>query len=452
MLPVPVVVALTLLREAVRALAFPLWTLAYLLTRRQAQRRAADVLASNASNDEAETFAAFVSAHPPPQDAPPHLFVSAGEASGEGHAARVLTALLAGAPGRVRTTCFGGATLEAAGGRVTVPLSDHAIMGIGGVLRALPFLLRTFAAFVRMLRHDRPHLVVLVDYPGFHLVLAAAAHRYGVPVVHYIAPQYWAWAPWRMRRYRRAVDLCLAILPFEPALFRNAGVPCTYVGHPSLDHLAGHPPDPSVVARERSSPTLCLLPGSRRRELELHLGGMLAVVRRLRTDEPGLRVVIAHRDARREPLLRDLLARHRTDDIEFELGHVTEKLAAAQVVLAKSGTGSLEAALLGTPTVVVYRVPPFFVFLKRLLFNVPFFAVANLIAGRMVVPERCFADDAGWEWAGTEVGKLFRLGPDRLSCLDRLSEVQHRLGDPGASERVATFLAQALGVARSPTP
>lgn len=452
MLPIPIVVTLALLREGVRALLFPLWTLAYLCVRRGVQRRAAEVLASNSGYDDDDTLATFVRAHPPAKDRAPHLFLSAGEVSGETHAARVLRALQAGASAPVRTTCFGGDTLQAAGGNVVVPLSGHAIMGLGGVLRALPFILRTFATFLRVLREDRPSLVVLVDYPGFHLVMAAAARRHGVPVVHYIAPQYWAWAPWRMRRYRRCVDLCLAILPFEPALFRSNGVDCTYVGHPSLDQLAAAPPDPAHVARERASPTLCLLPGSRRRELDLHLGGMLGVVRRLRVADPDLRVVIAHRDAAREPLLREFLAREGATDIEFELGHVTEKLAGAQVVLAKSGTGSLEAALLGTPTVVVYRLPPFFVFLKGVLLNVPFFAVANLIAGRAVVPERCFADDAGWEWAANEVQKLFRLGPDRLACLDRLADVQHRLGEPGASERVAAFLVEALGVAAPSSP
>jgi lipid-A-disaccharide synthase len=448
MLPVRVVVALTLLREALRAAAMPVHAALYLLRRRAAQRRTRDILTHWTTVDASTALADFLARCPPRARATPHVFVSAGEASGEAHAARLLAAVRAGLPAGARCTAFGGPQLAAAGAQVIVPLSAHAVMGVAGVLKTLPLILATFARFVRLLRHDRPDVVVLVDYPGLHLVLAKAARRAGVPVIHYIAPQYWAWAPWRIARYRGCVDACLAILPFEPAYFRHCGVPCEYVGHPLLDRDASELPARRTVAALRADRWLCLLPGSRRSEIERHLPGMLAVARRLLTKDPQARVTIAHRDPRREPAIREVLARHRADFVEFQLGDVAAKLAAAHVVLAKSGTGSLEAALAGAPNVVVYRVSSrFTMFVYRNYLTAPWFAAANLIAARAVVPEHCFADAAGFAAVGDDVERLWDAGETRLRCLDQLADVQHRLGAPGASARAAHWVLAALGVA-----
>ncbi|HLU40017.1 MAG TPA: lipid-A-disaccharide synthase [Planctomycetota bacterium] len=444
-MPIPLVVALTLLREALRALAFPLHAALYWLRRDAAQQRSREILAHWTSAADGEALSDFLAAHPPRRTDRPHVFLSAGEPSGEAHAVHLLRAVPVSA--RVRWTCFGGPRMADAGGEVLVPLSNHAVMGVRGALRALPFLVRTFARFLRLLRDDRPDLVVLVDYPGLHLVMAKAARRAGVPVIHYIAPQYWAWAPWRMARYRGCVDACLAILPFEPAFFRRSGVPCEYVGHPLLDHLAADPPDRAKVAALRADRWLCLLPGSRRAEIERHLPGMIRVARALREADPDARVLVAHRDPRRAEQIRAILAREGADFVSFTLGEVREKLAAAHVVLAKSGTGSLEAALAGAPTVVVYRLASaLLTFAYRHFFSVPWFAAANLIAARTVVPERCFHRDDGWDWAAREVQRLWAGGPARLHCLDHLAEVQTRLGAPGASARVAHWVCGALGL------
>src|SRR5690606_25372218 len=125
---------------------------------------------------------------------------------------------------------FGGERLRAAGVELRFPLAEHAVMGVASVLASLPFVLRAFASFLRLLRDDPPDLALLVDYPGLHLVMAEAARRRGVPVVHYVAPQYWAWGPWRLSRYRRAVDASLTILPFEPRFFDGRGLVSAYVG------------------------------------------------------------------------------------------------------------------------------------------------------------------------------------------------------------------------------
>ncbi|MEZ5965713.1 MAG: lipid-A-disaccharide synthase [Planctomycetota bacterium] len=453
MLPIPAVVALTLLREILRATAMPLHAALYLLRRDAAQRRAREWLAHWPAADTRDALPTFLRRHPPSRrTGRAHVFVSAGEASGEMHATRLLLEVNRAADGQARWTAFGGDSLRAAGAEVVVPLSQNAIMGIGGVLRAIPFLLRTFARYLRVLRYDRPDLVVLVDYPGLHLVMAKAARRAGIPVIHYVAPQYWAWAPWRMARYRNAVDACLAILPFEPAFFQGSGVPCEYVGHPLIDHITEEQPDRNLVARLHTDDWLCLLPGSRRGDIVRHLPGMLQVAHRLREKDPQAKVMIAHRDPRRSELIRGIVAREGADFVFFEPGALDEKLAAARVALVKSGTGSLEAALAGTPTVVVYHlVGGFWSFAYRNFLTVPWFAAANLICGSPVVPERCFDGDAGWAWAADEVQRLWAAGEERMRCLNQLAEVRGRLGEPGASQRAAWWVLAALGLTQIDT-
>jgi lipid-A-disaccharide synthase len=437
-------VACTLLRELARALAAPLRLLAYLPFRHHWRRVAREVLeevAHDAPGDPTAALAGFFARRRPQRDATPHVFVSAGEPSGEAHAARLVQALP-----EVRCSAFGGPLLAAAGANVRVPLAEAAVMGVRGVLAHLPVILRAFADFLRLLRDDRPDLVVLVDYPGLHVVMAKACKRARVPVLHYVAPQYWAWGPWRMRRYRRAVDATLTILPFETAFFRRFRVPAAYIGHPLLDELRAHPPEPAAVAAVRASPTLVLLPGSRAAEITANLPGMLRVAAALRARDAAARVVVLHKNPRRARLVRELLAANGANDVELHEGPLAPWLAGARLVLAKSGTGSLEACLHGVPTVVVYQLRgPLSTLGYHNILSVPWIAAANLIAGARVVPEHCFHGDGGWLAVQQDAERLWNDGPARAAALAALVEVRARLGAPGATERVAaivrTFLA-----------
>ncbi len=437
-------VAFTLGKELLRTLGTPLRLLAYLPMRKRWRRLAQDALSASVregtvDEDVAERLAqrARACGRLRANATTPHLFVSAGEASGEAHAARLCEAL-----GKsVRVTAFGGPLLAKAGADVRYPLSEHAVMGVIGVLKQLPFVVRAFASFLRMLRDDPPDLVVLVDYPGLHLVMAKACKRARVPVLHYVAPQYWAWGPWRMRRYRRAVDATLTILPFETAFFRQFEVPARYIGHPLLDQIAAAPPAANEVEAVRATPTLCLLPGSRRSEIEANLPGMLEVARRLRRGEPSMRIVIAHRDARREELLRTTLAAHPCDGAEVQMGPLAPWLAGSRLVLAKSGTGSLEACLFGNPVVVVYKLRSALATMGyHNILSVPFVAAANLIAAREVVPEFCFHGEDGWDRVAAAAQRLWSDGEARRNCEAGLAEVKARLGGPGATQRTASIV------------
>lgn len=446
-LPIPVEVFLVSVREVVRALASPLHALWFLPTRRAHLRRSEAALAASIGEDRSDAREAFLRAHAPRDGRTGTLFVSCGETSGETHALHLVGAVERACreTGRrpPRWIGFGGARLRERGVDVRFPLADHAVMGIGGVLASIPTILRVFATYLRALRDDRPDACVLVDYPGLHLVMAEAARRRGIPVVHYVAPQYWAWGPWRMRRYRRAVDATLTILPFEPAFFGGRELASDYVGHPLLDELAAHPPDETTVEAARAVPTLVLMPGSRRKEIAHHLEPMLRVAERLRRTRPDLRVVIPHRDPRRAAMVREELARlGALENVEVHEGDPAPWLRGARAVLAKSGTGSLEACLHGTPTVVVYAIRGAFArFMLRRMLTVPFFAGANLCMARCIVPEIAVEADAQWDGEVHDpLARLLDDGPDRARCLSDLAALRERLGEPGASERAARWI------------
>ena len=438
-------VLLLLLRELLRTLLVPVRLLLY-LPRRKRWRRAAtavldDIAQARPEDPETELAKFFAEARPHHGDRA-HLFLSAGEASGETHAVALLEAL----GSDVRCSAFGGQRLKAAGATLRFALSDHAVMGVIGVLQQLPLILRAVADYLRMLRDDPPDLVVLVDFPGLHVVMAKLAKRRGIPVLHYIAPQYWAWGPWRMRRYRRSVDATLTILPFETAFFRRFNIPAAYVGHPLLDAVSADQPTATDADAER--PLLVLLPGSRSADIRRNLPGQLRVAAALRAREPTLRCVVPHQNPRRTLLLRELLQRQAADFVAHHEGPLAPWLGRARLVIAKSGTGSLEACLHGAPTVVVYQLGGLLSAVGyHNILSVPWIAAANLIAGREVVPEFCFARAAGWDKVTAKAVELWTDCPARDAVVAGIADVQRRLGSGGASARTAAIVRRFLGVA-----
>ncbi|MCA8950012.1 MAG: hypothetical protein KDE27_10950 [Planctomycetes bacterium] len=441
----------TLLREIARALLVPLRLLLYLPARhhwRRAAREVLDTVAHETPPPVDEALAQFFAKAAPVRGDRPHLFLSAGEASGEGHAERLLRAL----GDDVRCTAFGGHRLAAAGADVRVQLSEHAVMGVFGVFRQLPLILGAVASYLRVLRNDRPDLVVLVDYPGLHVVLAKLAKRRRIPVLHYVAPQYWAWGPWRMRRYRRAVDATLTILPFETAFFRRFRIPAAYVGHPLLDGLASPPAIPAALARD-DRPLLVLLPGSRKGEIGKNLPGLLRTAAAIRAAHGDLRVVLPHENPARTPLISALLAAAGAVEVEHHSGPLGPWLDRARLVLAKSGTGSLAACLHGAPTVIVYQLVGWLATLGyHNILSVPWIAAANLIAGHQVVPEHCFAGDDGWDRVRQSALALWPDGPERDAVLSDLAEVRRRLGEGGATARTAAIVRRFLGLLPTSAP
>jgi lipid-A-disaccharide synthase len=364
------------------------------------------------------------------------VFVSAGEPSGDAHAGALVTALKRLVPG-VPVEGVGGAHLEAAGATLVARIEDLTVIGFVEVVRKIPAHWRLLHRIRARLARGDVRLVVLVDYPGFHLRVAAAAARAGVPVLYYVAPQLWAWGERRVRQMARTVSRLAVILPFEEAFFSARGVRTTFVGHPLLDR----PPLPEDGAALKRSLGLApdrrvlgLFPGSRVQEVERLWPAFREAAERVRRDEPDVQVVVAAAGNARYP---------DGGDVRIVPGRPRECFAAADAALCKSGTSTLEAAVAGTPLVVAYRMHPLSYLLARRLVRVDWIGMVNLVADRQVAPE--FIQGAVTSQALAQAVRplLDPQSAERRAQLDGLAEVRRRLGAPGAAARAAE-LARAL--------
>jgi len=392
----------------------------------------------------------------------PAVLISAGEASGDHHAARLMEAVrrLAGDERRVRFFGLGGDAMAAAGLESVAHSDEVAVVGIVEVLRELPRIRQVFRRLLKAVESRRPELAVLVDFPDFNLRLARRLHRRGVPVLYYVSPQVWAWRRRRVRTIARLVKRMLVLFPFEVDVYRGRELEVEHVGHPLVDEV---PELPSVWEREANlpeRPTLALLPGSRNSEVRRILPPMLraaAVVGggtgRIRrggdsgNDAARVRLILAstvdrdlvHRLVASSPLAGK--------DLEIVRSERFAAVAGSHLALCASGTATLEVGLLGTPLVVVYRVAPVTGLIGRWLVDLPFVSLVNLVLGRRVVPEllQGEAGEAGMAAAARELlssrGRIDRMR-------GALAELRPALGESGASERAARSLLHELQVAR----
>lgn len=323
------------------------------------------------------------------------IFLIAGEASGDLLGGRLMAALRDQAPGPVEFDGIGGETMQAAGLVSRFPMGELSLMGIAEILPHLPRLIRRINETEAALRATRPAVLVTIDAPAFCLRVSKRVAGAGFPRLHYVAPQHWAWRRERARGLSAATDRLLALLPFEPAFFADYGMPCDFVGHPVIE--GGAPKGDGAAFRRThgvaaDQPLLLLLPGSRRGEVTRLLPTFLETLRRLRADRPGLAAVIALAPG------VDALVREGLGDLAGSVILATgaearyAAMAAADAALAASGTVALELALAGCPSVIAYRVNPITAAIIKRLVQVPYAALPNLIADRMVMQERIQED------------------------------------------------------------
>jgi lipid-A-disaccharide synthase len=363
----------------------------------------------------------------------PRLLVSCGEPSGDLYAAdliRHLRGLTAEPPD---VFGLGGERLEAEGARLLAHVRDLAVVGLWEVVSHLPRFRRIFRDLLAEVDRERPDLAVLVDYPDFNLRVARALHRRRIPVVYYVSPQVWAWRPRRLRAIREHVAHMIVIFPFESRVYEDAGVPVTFVGHPLVDlvaperdrngFLAAHGLDPA-------RPMVALLPGSRRKEIAHNLPPLAGAVRLLAQRRPDLQFLAAVAPSIDPRALRAGLP----PNVALVQGRTHAALSAADAAVVASGTATVEAALLGTPMVVVYRLSPLTYHLGRRFVKVPHVAMANLIAEKAIVPE-LIQDAFTPERVADALLPLLGTGGDAMRAA--LAEVRGRLGAPGASRRAA---------------
>jgi lipid-A-disaccharide synthase len=349
---------------------------------------------------------------------PVNILISAGEASGDLYASALACALAARTPGARFFGCA-GPRLRDAGVEPVVRAESLNVVGLVEVVRHIPRIHREFRKLVAAARDRRPDLAILTDSPDFHLRLAPQLKAMGVPVLYLIAPQAWAWRRGRIPAMRSNIDHLLCIFPFEEDFFRSHGLTTTYIGHPltrlaqpsrtRVDFLARH-------GLPADRPLILLLPGSRPGEIARHLPVVTAAVERMRRSMPASYVLATPPAAQGLTFLTEPLARAHIQQV---VGETWDALAAADLALAASGTVTIEAAILGAPLVVFYKVSPWSWWMGRYLLQVPFYSMVNLVAGQAVVPE--LIQD--------------RLTPDTLAA-----EGLRLLADPAARLRMQTGL------------
>jgi len=411
---------------------------------------------------------------------PVQILISAGEASGEMYGAQLIEALRraaelrsagrtnASAPTRALQLEFfgaGGERMLAAGCEIVVDAKDLAVVGITEILSRLPKILGLYRKLIRAADEKRPALAVVIDSPAFNWRVARQMRKRGIPVVYYVCPQFWAWRQGRVKLLRKYVDKALVIFPFEEKFYRDRGVDATFVGHPLVDLPAPAITREAYAAEHQldaAKPWVTLMPGSRRKEVGMNLPTILKAANRLEKDRPGkdrmgsgyefllpaartlgssflTELIAAPTETRRAASLQGI---HLVPEALPALYH-------SRAGIVASGTATVEAAIMGTPFVMVYRVSPLTYALGKPRVKVPYFAMVNLIAGEDVVPE-LVQHKFTVENIVAEMNKIIPEGEPRTRMIGRLAAVKAKLkqGSGGAhpAETAAEIILKEIGL------
>jgi lipid-A-disaccharide synthase len=369
--------------------------------------------------------------------------LSCGEPSGDLYAG-ALTRELRRLDPTVTVSGLGGPEFSAAGGELIADYRRLTATGLIEPIGKVPQSFATLGRLGRFARTARPEALVVIDFAGFNFRLARRIKRLGIPIIYYISPQIWAWRAWRLKTIREIADLVLVIFPFEEKIYREAGVPVRFVGHPLID-LAASADKATFLRRcglSATAPTVAILPGSRSSEVRRILPDLLAAAARIRAAVPAVQFIVA-----RAPGLADYWFNgvgNRAASVE---GKTDAVLSSADVALTASGTATVQCALHDTPMVIVYRVSSLEYFVGRRMVTLDTFGMVNLIAGEKIVPELiqdAFTPDA----VAREAIAMLTDRARHARIREGLARVRERLGGPGASRRAAEAI---LGVINAST-
>jgi lipid-A-disaccharide synthase len=372
----------------------------------------------------------------------PLIFVVSGEPSGDNLAGRLMGALKAETGGQIRFAGVGGPQSAAQGLESMFPMRELSLVGLAEVVPHLPRLIKRINQTAAAARELEPDVVVTIDSPSFTLRVAKKLRGTGIPVVHYVAPQLWAWRPGRAKSLAKRVDHIMALLPFEVPFFANYGIPCTYVGHPAIEAGAGNGDGAAFRKRHGlapDAPVLCVVPGSRLSEVRRILPVFAEALRMLKARYPDLHIVIPVAAA----VAQEVEAL--TKDWPFPVVRVTnpeerfDAFAACDAAMTKSGTVTLELALAQVPMVVAYRVSPATAFLvRRMGVSVEHAALVNLLVGHGLVPE-LIQEDCTPQKLATAMDELFTSEEARKAQREGFRQVIKIMGKatPPPSEHAA---------------
>jgi lipid-A-disaccharide synthase len=394
------------------------------------------------------------------------IFLSAGEPSGDVHAANLVRELRRQCPA-VEVVGYGGPEMAAAGGRLHADLTALAVMWLARAVANLPAFWALLTRADRYFRHHPPRAVVLVDYPGFNWWIARRAKAHGIPVFYYPPPQIWAWAQWRVRKMRRLVDHVLCTLPLEEAWFRAHGCRATYVGHPFFDEVRRVELDEAFLAhqRGRGGPLVTILPGSRTQEVAHNFPWFLKAARQVEQAVPQARFAVAAFKPEHAEMVRGMIAKEegalglgswalglssKTQDLrpktsfEVHVGKTPELMHLADCCMACSGSVSLELLYHAKPTVILYWISRAAYVVQGFLRKAKYITLVNLLADKPLFPEYLTCEDKSAEIAG-HVIEWLREPAVRAERVEALGRLRDEVGQPGASRRAAEIILREIG-------
>jgi lipid-A-disaccharide synthase len=377
------------------------------------------------------------------REAAMRVFVSAGEPSGDLHGSNLVAALRHLRPG-LKISGMGGERMAAAGCELIYPLVQMAMIGVLRVLSSVPKFASIRDLAVRHFIDQRPDVVVLIDFPGFHWHIAKAAKERGIPVVYFIPPQLWAWAGWRVAKLRRLTDRVLCNLPFEERFYQRKHVPVEYVGHPYFDELRQQRLEPDFVSDQQDLPgrIVALLPGSRNTEITLNAPSLLRTAALIHARQSDVRFLVACLRPDHKARIEGMLAGQNLP-IQVHAGRTAEIIHLAHSCVAVSGSVGLELLYRLKPTVVVYREHWSALVVAWLLQKCPYISLVNLLAGKMLYPEYLVSKCPAEEIAGHVLGWL--QDPYAYAALiAELYTLRTRVAIPGACARAAASILRLL--------
>lgn len=373
----------------------------------------------------------------------PRFFISAGETSGDLHAAAVIQALKTRFPDS-DVHGIAGAQMLAAGCKAVRSMNELNVMGIGDVLRSLSRIRAIESDVLVWCEKARPDVVILVDFSSFHMRLGRKIRALGIPVVHFIAPKLWAWGSHRVRKLKRSQDKLACILPFEPEWFQDRGIEAEYVGNPSVTGCASGWSETELrrkLSVTENEKLLALLPGSRPQELRLHVPILAELLQRLKREVPALKCVVPVAPGVDSQAL-ELLWEQGAVAIDRTQGRYAMRADAA---VAVSGTATLELALWNTPTVLIYRGSPLMAFLARKLVKLNCVGLANIILGEQPVMPELLQQECTVENILSELMPLLQDGFLAAKQREAFTELRQILGDQQAASGVVGMVEELLG-------